>query len=104
MAFTKSFPKKIAPNLPPVWEEIALSEQEEKDIENKCKRQNYFLLDECLQASKSLAIKHSINTDENRTKIAIALFEKLASHSVFFKERAAKEKFEKLFNKNNKIK
>lgn len=34
------------------------------------------LLDQCLDDAKILAIKHGINTDENRAQLAIALFQK----------------------------
>ena len=42
------------------------------------------------------------NTGFNVTRLAIALFEKRASHIVFLKESKAKEKFDKLTqNKSN---
>ena len=52
-------------------------------------------MDESLQEAKALCIKNGINTDEIRTNLAIALFEKRASHQVFWKESKAKEKFDK---------
>ncbi len=48
----------------------------------------------CLAEAKTVAIKHGVNTDDNVARIAIALFEKRASHVVFWKESKAKEKFD----------
>lgn len=98
MSFSKNFPRKLAENSLPVWEEITLTAQEESQVEEECRKINFRLLDECLQDAKALSIKNSINTDEIRTSLAIALFEKRSSHVIFWKENVAKEKFEKKFN------
>jgi len=98
MPFSKTFPRKISENSPPVWEEVVLTSEEESRVEEECRRINFKLLDECLQDAKVLGIKNGINTDEIRTNLAIALFEKRSSHVIFSKENAAKEKFEKMFN------
>ncbi|PIN73597.1 hypothetical protein COV20_05225 [Candidatus Woesearchaeota archaeon CG10_big_fil_rev_8_21_14_0_10_45_16] len=97
MAFSKTFPRKVMENAPPVWEEIRLSDEEEQQVEEECRRANFQLLDECLEEAKSLGIKHRINTDENQVSLAIALFEKRASHVVFWKESKTKEKFDKQY-------
>ena len=97
MPFSKTFPKTLPNSNYPVWEEIFLTEQEEKETEEQCQRENFRLMDRCLQEARSLAIKNGLNTDENRTKLAIALFEKQASHVVFWKESKAKEKFDEKF-------
>ena len=94
MAFSKSFPKTIPGINYPVWEEIFLTEEEEKAAEEQCERENFLLMDKCLGEAKSLAIKKGINEDEITARIAIALFEKKASHVVFWKESKAKEKFD----------
>ena len=94
MAFSKTFPKTIPGSNYPVWEETILSEEEEKQVEENCRKENKRLLDECLQEAKALAIKNAINTEENVTRLAIALFEKRASHVIFWKEIKAKEKFD----------
>jgi hypothetical protein len=97
MNFSKTFPRTTKESSYPIWEEIVLSEEEEKLAQEECRRENYFILDESLEEAKSLAIKHGMNTDENRVLIAIALFEKRASHVIFWKENKAKEKFDKTF-------
>lgn len=99
MAFSKTFPKTLPGTNYPIWEEVSLSAEEEKQIEDQCRKENFQLLDECLSDAKIIAIKHGLNTDENRVQLAIPLFEKRASHVVFAKELKAKEKFD---IKNNK--
>ncbi|MBI2151363.1 hypothetical protein HYU21_01400 [Candidatus Woesearchaeota archaeon] len=94
MAFSKTFPKTIPGSNYPQWEEIFLTEAEEKEAKELCRKENFELLSECLNEAKSLAIKHAVNSDENRVKLAIALFEKKASHQVYWKEKIAKEKFD----------
>ena len=97
MPFSKTFPKKDPNSSYPVWEEIYLTQQEESVAEELCSKENFKLLDQALNEAKMMAIKHGLNTDENRIKLAIALFEKKASHAVFWKENKAKEKFDKMF-------
>ncbi len=94
MAFSKTFPKNVPGSNYPVWEEIFLSEEEERLVEEESRKKNFRLLDDSLREAKALAIRHGINTEENVTRLAIALFEKQASHVVFWKESKAKEKFD----------
>jgi hypothetical protein len=95
MGFSKTFPRNVPGSNYPVWEEISLSSDEEKAVEEACKRENFRVLDQCLGEGKALAIKHGMNTEEIVTRIAVALFEKRVSHEVFWKENKAKEKFDK---------
>ncbi len=95
MPFSKTFPKTVPGTNYPIWEEVFLTAEEEQQVEAECKKINFQLLDECLQDAKMLAIKNGINEDDNLTKLAIALFEKRASHVVFWKESKAKEKFDR---------
>lgn len=97
MSFSKSFARNVPGTNYPVWEEVVLTEEEEKEVEEQCKRENFVLMNECLLEAKSLIIKHGVNTDENIVQLAIALFEKRASHVVFWKENKAKEKFDGKF-------
>jgi len=94
MAFSKTFPKTVSGSNYPSWEEVFLSLAEEDQAEKECQKKNFLLMDECLLEARSLAIKKGINTDENVVQLAIALFEKRASHVVFWKEMRAKEKFD----------
>lgn len=97
MSFSKTFPKKDPNSSYPIWEEIYLTEQEEQEAEDLCSKENFKLLDQALNEAKTMAIKHSLNSDENRIRLAIALFEKKASHSIFWKEKIAKQKFDLIF-------
>ena len=97
MTFSKKFPRNISGSNYPVWEEIQLTDEEEKEVEELCRKENFCLLDQCIKEAKSLAIKNQINTEENVTNIAIALFEKRSSHVVFWKENKAKDKFDDRF-------
>ena len=94
MPFSKTFPKTMAGSNYPVWEEIFLTEEEEAQAAERCRKENFSLLDECLQDAKMLAIKNAINEDGIVSNLAVALFEKRASHEVFWKESKAKEKFD----------
>ena len=96
MSFSKTFPRTVQGSNYPIWEEITLSDEEEKEIERQCKRENFYLLDESIQEAKALAIKNGMNSNSTVTRLAIALFEKRASHIVFLKESKAKEKFDEI--------
>ena len=96
MAYSKSFPKTIDGSNYPKWEEVFLNEKEESLIDKKAKQENIELMKECIIDAKKI-ISES-NLKEYQTDIinmAIALFEKRASHSVYHKETFAKEKFDK---------
>ena|SRR3989344_518024 len=97
MPFSKTFPKKDPNSSYPIWEEIYLTKEEEQQAEDLCSKENFRLLDQALNEAKIIAIKYGLNTDENRIKLAVALFEKKASHSIFWKENKAKEKFDQIF-------
>ncbi|MBS3168957.1 hypothetical protein J4210_00605 [Candidatus Woesearchaeota archaeon] len=102
MAFSKTFPRTIQGSSYPLWEEVYLTEEEERQAEECCKQENFQLMDEALREARMLAIKHGINEDLIRTKLAIALFEKRASHVVFWKESLAKDKFDGKHDQSNK--
>lgn len=97
MPFSKTFPKSTSGSNYPSWEEVYLTEEEEKQVEEECRRENMRILGECLTDGKAIAIQHRLNTEENQVRLAIALFEKQASHEIFWKESKAKEKFDQMF-------
>ena len=100
MPFSKSFPKQSKTSTYPQWEEITLTDEEEKAIEQKSKEENIKLLKECIEDSKSILIEKGLNESSSDViKAAIALFEKRSSHEVYWKENKAKEKFDEMFNK-----
>ncbi|MAG45150.1 MAG: hypothetical protein CMH63_00050 [Nanoarchaeota archaeon] len=100
MAFSKSFPKTEKGSTYPSWEEVYLSEEEEKEIEEGAKRENHNLMKECIDRAKEILTEKKLDyTHSNVISTAIALFDKIASHSVYHKEAKAKEKFDMKFGK-----
>ena len=98
MPFSKTFPRTIKGSNYPRWEEVFISGQEESQEEQKCRIENIRLMKECIEDAKKIFDEKNLKryqTDLIRT--AVALFEKRASHSVYWKERKAKEKFDELF-------
>ena len=100
MPFSKSFPKQSKTSAYPQWEEITLTEEEEKAVEQKSRQENINLFKQCIEDAKYLLIGKGLNeSDSGIIKVAIALFEKRASHEIYWKENRAKEKFDEMFNK-----
>ncbi len=100
MPFSKSFPKTSKTSTYPQWEEVSLTDIEEKSVEQKSRVENIKLFKECLDDAKSILIQKGLNeTSSDVINTAIALFEKRASHTVYHKENKAKEKFDEMFNK-----
>jgi hypothetical protein len=96
MVFSKSFPKKGLAGYPE-WEEVIISGEDEKLIDEKARMENIALFSQCIDDAKSMLIKKGLmENDVNVVNAAVALFEKRASHSIYFKERKAKEKFDSL--------
>jgi len=100
MPFSKSFPKTSKTSTYPQWEEVTLTEDEEKAVEQTSKEANIHLFRQCLDDAVEI-IKHKDLNDSqtDMIRIAVALFEKRASHEVYWKENKAKEKFDEMFNK-----
>ena len=100
MPFSKSFPKQSKTSAYPQWEEITLTEEEEKAVEQKSRQENINLFKQCIEDAKYLLIGKGLNeSDSGIIGVAIALFEKRASHEIYWKENRAKEKFDEMFNK-----
>ena len=99
MPFSKSFPKQSKTSTYPQWEEITLTDEEEKEQEQKSREENIKLLKECIEDAKSILIEKGLNeSNADIINVAIALFEKRSSHEVYWKENKAKEKFDEMFN------
>ena len=98
MAFSKSFPKPSKTSTYPHWEEVTINDAEEKFEEDKARVENIDLMKECIDDARSiLSDKKLKDYQTDLIHVAIALFEKRASHSVYYKERKAKEKFDMMF-------
>ena len=97
MAFSKSFPRTTDKSTYPMWEEVFLTDEEEQEEEKKCREENIELMKECIDDAKALIeTKGFKGFKEDILKVAVSLFEKRASHFVYWKEKKAKEKFDKL--------
>ncbi len=100
MAFKKSFPRKLEGISYPVWEEIVLTNEEERRVEAQVRTENYKLMTECVEDAKT--ISHMKETEFRKvdvSTIAAALFDKRASHVAFAKEELAKHKFDEKYTK-----
>lgn len=100
MPFSKSFPRQSKTSTYPQWEEVTLTDAEEKLEENKSRTENIKLMKECIDDAKSLMQEKGLKDYQtDLINIAVALFEKRASHVIYWKESKAKEKFDEMFNK-----
>jgi len=98
MVFSKSFPKTVKGSNYPVWEEIYLTSDEEKEIETNVRKENHILMLECVDKAKGILSEKKLDyTHSDVVNTAIALFDKIASHIVYHKEAKAKDKFDEKF-------
>ena len=96
MVFSKSFPRTLEGSNYPRWEEVFLTEEEEKAVEERNRQENIVLMKECIEdAKKVMTEKGMKDFQSDLIAMAISLFEKRASHLVYWKESKAKEKFDK---------
>jgi len=95
MAFSKTYPRSSDKSVYPKWEEVFLTEEEERTAEIECRQQNIAVMNECINDARSIVQeKKLLESQEILARIATHLFEKRASHEIFFKEKKAKEKFD----------
>ncbi len=100
MVFSKSFPREIQGSNWPKWEEIFLSAQEEREREQVARQENLFLIRQCLADARNvLKDEKMMDMQSHVLSVALALFRKRASHSVFYKEERCQEKFLKYWGK-----
>ncbi len=97
MTFSKTFPKSSDKSVYPKWIEVFLTEAEEKEQEALARTENIKIMKECIEDAKEIVKEKNLKDFQtNMISIAIALYEKRASHDVFWKESKAKEKFDKI--------
>lgn len=95
MGFSKNFPREVKGSNYPKWEEVVLTPDEESLEEQKCRKENIAIMQECItDAMKIMDKKELKRFQTDMVNIAISLFEKRASHVVYWKENRAKEKFD----------
>ncbi len=95
MAFSKSFPKTVEGSAYPKWEEVFISEEEEREIEQRAREEHIKIMQDCIDDAKALIEEKGFKGfKEDILKVAVPLFEKRASHNVYWKESRCKEKFD----------
>ena len=96
MVFSKSFPRTLKGSTYPIWEEVTISDEEEKIIEEHAKEENVSLMKECIEEAKKIISEKGFKEYQSDViNIGISLFDKIASHQVYHKENKAKERFDK---------
>lgn len=97
MPFSKSFPKTTDKSIYPKWEEITLTPEEEKEQEKIARKENIEKMKECIDDAKLIMKEKQLKEYQtDMINIALALFEKRASHEIYYKESKAKEKFDEI--------
>ncbi|RME31977.1 hypothetical protein D6789_00975 [Candidatus Woesearchaeota archaeon] len=101
MAFSRRFPRDVKGSNYPVWEEVYLSDEEEEQIDKEQRDANLQLFRESIaDARKLLAVESQGPVSERDVlRVAATLFDKRASHLVYWKEQRTKEKFDKAYQK-----
>jgi len=100
MPFSKTFPKTIVGSSYPRWEEVFLTKEEELVQEKLCRSTNQKMMKECISDAKDIAKESNLKDFQSDIiKIATTLFDKRASHEVFFKEAKCKDKFDAMGKK-----
>lgn len=100
MAFSRRFPHDKPGSPYPAWEEVFLQDADEKKVETTQRRENVALMRECIGDAKKILFEEDLKDfQSDMIHVALALFEKRASHVVYWKEEEAKSRFDKLFHK-----
>jgi hypothetical protein len=101
MVFSKTFPRTVKGSSYPIWEEVSLTTEEESEEEVKARQENIKLMESCIDdARKIMRDKGLKDYQTDIINMAISLFEKRASHSVYWKERRCKNKFDEIVAKD----
>jgi hypothetical protein len=83
----------------PVWEEMFLSAQEEREAEQVARQENQFLIRQCIaDAREILKDEGFMDIQSHVLSVAMSLFKKRSSHTVYYKEEKCKDKFQKYWN------
>jgi hypothetical protein len=95
MAFSKAFPKTSDKSVYPKWNEIYLTEEEEREQEELARKENMLKMQECIEdAKKIIETKNLKKYQSDMINLAVALFDKRAGHEIHYKESKAKDKFD----------
>jgi len=100
MAYSKNFPRTVEGSNYPRWEEIYLTEEEEKVEEDRCREDNFRIMKECVDDARKLMVEKGLKDyQSDLIAMAVALFRKRGSYAIHYKEQKAKEKFDGKFKK-----
>ena len=100
MVFSKTYPRDVDGSNYPVWEEMFLSSQEEREIEQVARQANLYLIRQCVADARNVLKDENLMDMQNHVlSVAMTLFRKRASHAVYYKEEKCKEKFLKYWGK-----
>lgn len=93
MGFKKSFRQTSDKSAYPKWVEVELNDEEEKEAAKTARQKNVKIMMQSIEDAKLVAQEKDLDSPAI-TEIARSLFDKRASHTVFHKERKAREKFD----------
>jgi hypothetical protein len=97
MSFVKTYPREMPGTNQTRWEEIVLDPQEEKEEEQRARLENIYLLRQCIADARNVMIDEDLgNYNSQVINLAVSMFQKRASHAVFYKEKRCRLKFEEL--------
>ena len=95
MVFVKSFPKTIEGSTYPKWVEVKLSDEEEREIERKGTQVHFAMMKQCIDDANKIISEKGLKPEQREVvDIAVALFEKRASHTAYMKAERCREKFD----------
>lgn len=97
MTFKKSFRQTSDKSAYPKWVEVELTDEEERRAAETARKKNVKIMMQCVDDAKLVTNEKDLDSSDV-TALARSLFDKRASHTVFHKERRAREKFDKQQN------
>ena len=93
--FRRTYARQVLGSEKPRWEEVVLSDQEEREQEEVARQENILLLRQCIADAKNVLSDEKLRDYQGHViNLAGALFKKRASHAAFFKESKCKAIFD----------
>lgn len=93
MSHSKSFPREVKGNTQ--WQEVYLTLAEDQQEEERARKENLSLMKQCVEDATTVMRAKNLQTyQSDMVAIAVTLFAKRASHTVYWKDRKCKEKFD----------
>jgi len=102
MVYSKKFLKDSADGSQH-WQEILLSEHEERECEQRARKENLYLVRKCIADARNVVKDERLMDMQSHVlSIALALFKKRASHCAYYKEEECAKKFRKYWDQPKK--